>query len=52
MAGGQTAQYFEASNPINYRWIAPLKLYLCDLREVMEQMTEKGITEAVNVSCL
>lgn len=52
MAGGQTAQNLEASKPVNYRWIAPLKLYLCDLCEVMEHMTMKGFTEAENVSSL
>lgn len=52
MAEGQTAQNLEASKPINYRWIALLKLYLCDLCEVMEHMTTKGFTEAGKISCL
>lgn len=52
MAGGQTAQNLEASKPINYRWMARLKLYLCDLCAVMEHMMTKGFKEAGNVSCL
>lgn len=52
MAGGQTAQSLGASKPVNYRWIAPLKLYLSDLCEVMEHMTMKGFTVAENVSSL
>lgn len=48
MAGGHVAQNLEARKPINYRWISSLKSYLCDLCEVMEHMTVKGLTEAGN----
>lgn len=48
MTGGQTAQNLEASKPINYRWTASLKSYLCDLCEVMEHMTTKGLTLEMN----
>lgn len=52
MAGGQIAQRLDSSKPINYRWIASLKSCLCDLWELMEHMTTKGLTEDGNESCL
>lgn len=48
MAGGHIAQNLEACKPINYRWISSLKSYLCDLCEVMEHMTKKGLRKAGN----